>query len=149
MLLANPPIMWIATLICICLTLWLALAARRLAHETGALNSSLRRAALYHLEGARFIEGREQLARAQETAEALVHGSTTIVRGVHHGIAAIPFSILEAIPATRDTTRVVRGVHDLTADTVYGAISAINRVLGRQLRRGLSAPTRKNNGLKE
>ncbi len=149
MLLASSATWSIAALICAGLTLLLALAVRHLARETSALNLALRRAALYHLEGARFIEGREQLLRAQESAEALVHGSTTIVRGVHHGIAAIPFSILEAIPATRDTTRIVRGVHDLTADTVYGAISAINRVLGREFRRSLNAPAKKNNGLKE
>jgi hypothetical protein len=142
--LVSPAVLSLAALLCAGLTLWLALGLRSLLHETAALNSSLRRAALYHLEGARFIEGREQLARAQETAEALVHGSTTIARGVHHGIAAIPFSILEAIPATRDTTRIIRGVHDLTADTVYGAISAINRVLGQQFRRGLERSNKKN-----
>ena len=109
-----------------------------LSRELRTLCSSLRRTANYHLEGARFIEGRRLLAQMQATTEGAVEGGTAIVRTVHHGIAGIPFSILEAIPVTRDTTRVVRAVHDLTADSVYAAISAVNRAFGGRLRKGLA-----------
>ena len=55
-------------------------------------------------------------------------GGTRAARALHQGIASIPFDILETIPATRDTTRVVRRIHDFTADNVYAAISAVNRL---------------------
>ncbi|HSW13293.1 MAG TPA: hypothetical protein VLI06_10675 [Solimonas sp.] len=81
------------------------------------------------------------LAQVQKLAEGGVSIGTDTVRGIHHGIASIPFGILEAIPATRDTTRVVRAIHDQTADTVYGAINLVNRVLGKGLRRGMGVDT--------
>lgn len=77
------------------------------------------------------------LAQVQRLAEGGVALGTDTVREIHKGIASIPFGILEAIPATRDTTRIVRALHDQTSDVVYGSIGLINRVLGRGLRRGL------------
>lgn len=77
----------------------------------------------------------QQLMALQGSAEAGIEGTTRVVQRVHQGIAAIPFEVLEAIPATRDTARLVRGVHDLTSAGVYGSISAVNKGVGRGLRR--------------
>jgi hypothetical protein len=123
------------TAACTTLTTLLFLHVRGATAALDANGQVLRRAAIYHQEGARFMESRKLLANVGSTAEATVEGGTALVRAVHHGIAAIPFSILEAIPATRDTTRVVRTIHDLAADSVYSAISAINRVFGKSVRK--------------
>ena len=66
------------------------------------------------------------------------------MRTIHKGIAAIPFGILEAIPVTRHTTKVVRGTHDLISDAVYGSISIVNKTSGKVIRKGIGKATRKD-----
>lgn len=85
---------------------------------------------------------RSQLAASQMLAENVVEGGTSTVRAVHKGIAGIPFGILEAIPVTRDTTRIVRKIHDAISDGVYGGISATNKALHQAVR---DAATRSKN----
>lgn len=97
----------------------------------------LRRLELRHADLRRAAERLERMRATQELAETVVEGTTATVRAVHHGIASIPFGILEAIPPTRDVTRLVHGIHDVTADAVYGAISLANRLVGGGLRKGL------------
>lgn len=75
-----------------------------------------------------------QLAAGQVLAENVVEGGTSTVRAVHKGIAGIPFGILESIPVTRDTTRIVRKIHDAISDGVYGGISATNKALHQAAR---------------
>jgi hypothetical protein len=84
-----------------------------------------------------FIENQRQLLEAQEILEDTIDITTATVRSIHKGIAAIPFSILEAIPVTRDTTRVVRGTHDLISDVVYSSISFANKTSGKVIRKGI------------
>lgn len=103
-------------------------------HQTSI---AFRRVAITQAETLRYIRGREQLSELQEAVEVSVEGVTASVRTVHRGIASIPFGILEAIPATRDTTKAVRAIHDVTSDVVYGSISFGNRLAGRGLRKGL------------
>jgi hypothetical protein len=87
------------------------------------------RAAVRRGELQRLRELRAQMTAAQVLAEQVVEGGTATVRTVHKSIANIPFAILESIPVTRDTTRVVRRIHDVISDGVYGGISAGNKVL--------------------
>lgn len=89
-------------------------------------------------ECARLLQNRAQLETLQQAAESGVEGTTALVQSIHKGIASIPFGVLEAIPATRSTTRLVRGIHDLTSAGVYGGISAANRGIGRSIRKQLS-----------
>jgi hypothetical protein len=77
---------------------------------------------------------RAQMAAGQDLAENVVEGGTSTVRAVHKGIAGIPFGILESIPVTRDTTRIVRRIHDAISDGVYGGISATNKALHQVVR---------------
>ena len=77
---------------------------------------------------------RSQLATGQVIAENVVEGGTSTVRAVHKGIAGIPFGILESIPVTRDTTRIVRKIHDAISDGVYDGISATNKALHQAAR---------------
>lgn len=90
-------------------------------------------------EASRLHCAERQLIEAQRLTESVVSGGAMTVRAVHRGIAAIPFGILEAIPATRDAARVVRASHDLISDAVYGGIGALNRGVGHGLRAGLKA----------
>ncbi len=82
----------------------------------------------------RVLDSAQRLAVASAVAEGSIEGGTRLVQGVHQGIAAIPFTILEAIPATRDPAKVVRKTHDFVAGGVYDAISGTNKLFGRVLR---------------
>lgn len=88
----------------------------------------------------RRLENAQRLAAAQFLAEGAVEGGTRVVQVVHHGIAGIPFGILGAIPVTRAPARAARKAHDLIAEGVYGAISAVNRGIGRLLRGSRKIP---------
>jgi len=106
-----------------------AVLQRCLAHSGHLVERTrLRLAELERLQDAR------RVAALQLVAEHAVEGGTRATQLVHYGIASIPFGILEALPPTRAVTRVVRVTHNVIADSVYGAISAVNRGLGKLLR---------------
>ena len=107
--------------------------------------AALDRADVVEAEAQRLWLAERQLADVQRLSEAAVSGGTLTVRAIHKGIAAIPFAVLEAIPATRDTTRIVRASHDLISDAVYGTIDAVNRGVGAGLRAGLKGGVSKKN----
>jgi hypothetical protein len=79
----------------------------------------------------------QRVAAVQAVTEKAVEGGARTVQVLHYGIAAIPFTILELIPPTRDATRLVRKTHHFIADGIYGGISAVNRGIGWLLRRAL------------
>lgn len=108
---------------------------RMLAGQAGQLQSS---SALL-LEVRRLHQHQQALATAQRLTEATIDGGAATVRAVHLGIAAIPFGVLEAIPVTRDVSRVVRQTHDLIAEAVYGSIRGANRAVGSVARGVLAA----------
>ena len=83
---------------------------------------------------------RAQMAAAQALTEGAVQGGTATVRAIHKGIAAIPFTILENIPATRDTTRQVRRIHDAISEGVYSGIAIGNKLLGHAARSAIRPP---------
>lgn len=83
------------------------------------------------------IEQQQRLADMQRRAEQAVEQTNATVRAIHRGIARIPFGILSRLQATRAPARVVEVVHDETSDVVYDSISAVNRLVGAQVRRGL------------
>ncbi len=125
---------WIATSLILTsgLLLWYE---RRLAFQVAELAAQLERTAALKADLRWWRESLRRLAEWQEVTESGIDGGTRAVRAVHQGIAAIPFEILDAIPATRDTSRVVRNIHDFAADNVYAAISAVNQLLGSGSRR--------------
>jgi hypothetical protein len=89
-------------------------------------------------EQERFLRPRTDIADTADVASAVVDLGTGITQASHQTIAAIPFEILEAIPATSEVAKIVREVHDQTAATVYRAVSAVTGevagVIGRRLR---------------
>lgn len=84
-----------------------------------------------------FAENQRQLLEAQQILEGTIDGTAATVRAIHKGIASIPFGILEAIPVTRHTTKVVRGTHDLISDVVYSSISIANKTSGKAIRKSI------------
>lgn len=122
-------------LLLLLLLLGLAASLRHQSRQLEAQEQRIMAAAVMQHEWVRQQQSQQQLQALQSSAEAGVEGTTRLVQSIHQGIAAIPFEVLEAIPVTRDTARLVRGVHDLTSAGVYGSISAVNRGVGRGLRR--------------
>jgi len=109
----------------------------RLGRGIDRLIPTIERAEALGLEQSRRVAALESLQDAQRTAEDALETGASIVREVHRGIASIPFGILEAIPGASQPTRVVRGIHDAITDSVYGALSGLNKGVGRELRRGM------------
>ena len=109
--------------------------AVELSRRRQALVRRLRRAAAQQAEARRVLRTRRQLADTAAAAASVVNTGNLTVQTAHQLIAAIPFGILEAIPATRDTSRIVRATHDAIAGLVYGAIGAASREAGKGLRR--------------
>ncbi len=119
----------------------LALAQRHAVQEQEELRRTMQRLAAALLEQARAEAQLQALRDLQQAAQTGVELGADTVRAVHMGIAAIPFGILEAIPATRHTSRLVRSVHDQISGVVYDSISGGNRLIGSALRLGLNRRT--------
>lgn len=71
---------------------------------------------------------RKQAADTARTARDVVSVSTTATQSVHKGIAGVVFAALDAFPGVRDGSRVVREIHDTTADGVYDMIRLVDRI---------------------
>lgn len=87
-------------------------------------------------ETARFAESKRTVVLAQQTAEVAVETITQVTQAGHTVIAATAFGALEQFPLTKDTAKVVRGVHDSIVDGVYDSITALNKGIGSAIRRG-------------
>lgn len=116
------------------LTSWVLLRQHA---ETRVAGQAIGAAAARYGEAQRMLTQRRRLRTAQRFTEGAVDETSRTVEDIHRGIASVPFEVLDRIPATRDTARIVREVHDLTSGTVYGSIRGINRLLGSGLRSGL------------
>lgn len=116
------------------LTSWVLLRQQA---ETRVAGQAIGAAAARYGEAQRMLTQRRRLRAAQRFTEGAVDETSRTVEDIHRGIASVPFEVLDRIPATRDTARIVREVHDLTSGTVYGSIRGINRLLGSGLRSGL------------
>lgn len=136
----------VAALLCLAAVTWAgyanALAQRRMRELSLQLQADAAR-----LVELRYVEEvRRQMEEAQWLTERAVEVGTETVREVHMGISGATFGILDAIPVTRDTARIVRHTHDLISESVYGSIRTSNKVAGRLSRSaiGLHAPKRRN-----
>jgi len=121
-------------------SLVLLVSARRLERSATGLRVAVQRARVEHTERARFIGSREAVAEGSDLASAVVTVPTAVVRFSHEAIAAIPFTVLENIPATAETSKVVREIHDEISHVVYDVIEGTTRGIAGMIRRGLSTP---------
>jgi hypothetical protein len=122
----------VAALLLVALYLWWQLerGSQRWARQA-------RRLAIRAHEAELRLIHQRRLAEVQRRTETAVELTNTAVRSLHKGIARIPFSLLKRRPETRDTAALVQRVHDATSDAVYDSISAVNRLIGSQMRRGI------------
>lgn len=123
------------------LALWRSLALDQGIRDVA---DAMQRSGTLLIERQNASRARQQLSGAQQIAETVIDAGTSAVRAVHFGIAQIPFGILEALPPTRDATRVVRQTHDVIANAVYGSIRGANRIAGLLARNALTAAQRPN-----
>lgn len=94
------------------------------------LESTILRTAAARSERRQFGDTRSAIANAAEGAAEAVQTTSATLQLSHELLAAIPFGVFEAIPATRTGTKRVRQVHDETADGVYRAISVVSGAVG-------------------
>ena len=114
--------------------------ARGKQRESAQLRADITRQRVANAERLRFRISRAQVADAGDLTSSIVTVPTAVTRFSHDAIAAIPFTVLESIPATAETTKVVREIHDEIAHSVYDAISGTTRGIAWFLRRGLTGP---------
>lgn len=124
-------------LLAVALLLGVLWRSRRMQQSLLQLEQSLQRAEAAGQEQAARIAALEALHDTQQLAEHAVATGTAVVREVHKGIADIPFSVLESIPGTRAPAKVLRELHDSISEGVYGALSNLNKAVGRELRKGV------------
>ena len=118
------------------LALW---HSKKAARQIKTLEAELHRAEVAGQEQAARIAALETLRDSSQLAEHAIATGTAVVKEVHKGIADIPFSVLEAIAATRAPAKVLRGLHDSISEGVYGALGNLNKAVGRELRKGFEA----------
>ena len=98
------------------------------------MDRALYRAQIRQAERQRYEAGLKRLASAPQAAELVVDVGANTVQTVHQAIANVPFTVLEAIPVTRDVTKIVRFAHDAISAAVYGGIKAVNKGAGKTAR---------------
>ena len=95
------------------------------------VDRALYRALIRQAERKRYEEGLKRLASAPQAAELVVDVGANTVQTVHQAIANVPFTVLEAIPVTRDVTKIVRFAHDAISGAVYAVSRPLTRVQAR------------------
>jgi len=128
------PLELAAALVTLALQLVAALWLRRIYQEVLALEDAVTRASARGQEQALRLAALDRLKTGQQLAEQAIGTGTQIARDMHLGIANIPFSILENIPPTAPTARVVRKLHDSISRDIYAALSGLNQNVGKRLR---------------
>ncbi len=78
-----------------------------------------------------------RLQSAQRMTETFLTFSAISLRRAHMSFAEIPFGLLESIPTTRKTAKIVRQAHDLIAEFSYGSILGVNQAAGRFARNAI------------
>ena len=76
----------------------------------------------------------EALVEQQDIAEKSVETGAKSAETIHRTVAGVTFGILDSIPATENVSRLVRGVHDGVAGTVYASVRDTNKQLGKLAR---------------
>ena len=112
----------------------LAWRATRLQRQQAHCVTQWQRQRQAQAEAKREAEALGLLADMAQLAEATVKGGTLTVASVHESIAAIPFEVLQAIPATRYVATEARAAHHQVSSLVYGLVLAANQLVGKGLR---------------
>lgn len=126
--------MWLASALASLVMLaaggWLLREAAVAGTRVGEVERRIVRVTARRAELLRFLRARAGLADAAQGAAEVVRLGAVITQASHQAIAAIPFGILERIGPTRRTTKVVRAIHDSTAEGIYSAIAGASEAIG-------------------
>ncbi|MDO9451695.1 MAG: hypothetical protein Q7J29_02430 [Stagnimonas sp.] len=136
----SPEALTVLLLIAVALCAAALWHGRKVAAQLAQLEGDLHRAEVAGREQAAQIKALETLRDTQQLTEHAIATGTAVVREMHRGIADIPFSVFEAIPATRAPAKALRGLHDSISEGVYGALAGLNKAVGRELRKGTTLP---------
>jgi hypothetical protein len=98
---------------------------------------AVRRHQAWSNERAIFLTMRARIADGVQTGTDAVAMGSSITRVSHRAIAAIPFGILRAIPATRERSRRIQAAHDERAARVYESIETMSSRIADGVRRRL------------
>lgn len=115
-----------------------ALLGWALEQDTRRFARRARRLAVRAFDAEIRLGEQRRLGSLQRRTEDAVELTTVAVRTVHKGIASIPFSVLKRSQVDPEALARAQRIHDATANGVYDSISAVNRLVGEQIRRGLS-----------
>lgn len=126
--------------LCIALELGLLGLLWRVGKLLDGVETAQARAAAQGREQALRLAALDRLRTGQQIAEQAIGTGANLAREVHLGIASIPFSILENIPPTAPTARVVRKLHDTISRDIYDALGDLNESVGRRLRGAARLP---------
>lgn len=107
---------------------WLMVSLRRQRRLIRDVAESHRAVALRAAEIVHIKKRRKQAATTARTARDAVSISTTATQSVHKGISGLVFDVLDVFPAVRESSRVVKTVHDTTADSIYDVIRLVDRI---------------------
>ena len=108
--------------------LWVIAGLRRLRCLIRDVAESHRAVVLRAAELVHIKKRRQQAVTTAITARDVVSISASATQGVHKGISGAVFGILGSIPSVRETSNVVKAVHDTTADGVYDMIRLVERL---------------------
>lgn len=98
---------------------------------------ALRRQQAWTTERAHFIYNRSRIADGVQTGTEAVAFGSAVTRAGHKAIAAIPFGLMRAIPATRERGRRLQAAHDEKAEQLYGSIETMSSRIADGVRRRL------------
>lgn len=98
---------------------------------------ALRRQRAWSTERGHFIYNRSRIADGVQTGTEAVAFGSAVTRAGHKAIAAIPFGLMRAIPATRERGRRLQAAHDERAEQIYGSIETMSSRIADGVRRRL------------
>lgn len=110
---------------------------RGIRREIAVLNGDQEALRARMAERGRVLAARERLEARQRVTEQAIDLGTESVRAVHDTVADISFRLLQPDTERKGKTHAARKVHDTTAQTVYDAISFVNKLTGESIRRGI------------
>lgn len=132
-LIAGAVVVIVAILVTITARLFFAADAALVTAER-----AVRRQQAWANERAVFVASRAKIADGVQAGTDAVAMGSSITRISHRAIAAIPFGIFGAIPATRERSQRVRAAHDEKSAKVYESIETMSGRIADGVRRRLT-----------
>lgn len=98
----------------------------------------VRRQRAWATERSTFLASRTRIADGVQAGTDAVAFGSAVTRVGHRAVAAIPFGLLRAIPATRARGLRLQQAHDLRAAQMYDAIDSVSARIAEGVRKRLT-----------